>query len=214
MVSFCICSPKLIDFSVVSILIYLFSFFCGFDLVLQLSESSHCFAALINFPLLIASCVLLRRRLSHSLSLFQIQLGRSTCFLVISTDGWKKKTLTCLISLLLDTRTESPQELCRSVSLRFTVTYQTAQDCDAPCSPAVCQNDRPQAAAAHSVRSHTHTHTHTLIYSLVIRLSSDAVDQPFVGDDSVAVDLQRELFGLAPLHLAGELTLESFNYRN
>lgn len=30
------------------------------------------------------------------------------------------------------------------------------------CSPAAWQNDRLQAAAAHSVRSHAHTHTHLL----------------------------------------------------
>lgn len=47
-----------------------------------------------------------------------------------------------------------------------------------------------------------HTHTHTGIHSLVICLSTDAVDEPFVGDDSMAVDLQRKLFGLAPFQLS------------
>lgn len=58
--------------------------------------------------------------------------------------------------------------------------------------------------------SQTHTHTHRLIYSLVICLSSNAVDQSFVRNDSMAVDLQRKLFGLAPPHLPEELILKYF----
>lgn len=51
---------------------------------------------------------------------------------------------------------------------------------------------------------HTHTHTH----SLVICLSTNAVDKSFVGDDSMAVDLQRKLFGLVPFQLT-EFTVEN-----
>lgn len=49
-----------------------------------------------------------------------------------------------------------------------------------------------------------HTNIQKVLYSLVIRLSSNAIDQPFVGDNCMAVDLQGKLFGLAPPHLSEE----------
>lgn len=108
------------------------------------------------------------------------------------------------------TVTASVNKRCTGSGFSIIPTYYTVLDCssvivvcDVQCSPAVWQNDRPQAAAAHSVRSHTHKHT--LIYSLVICLSSNAVDQSLVGDDSMTVDLQRKLFGLTPSHLPEEL---------
>lgn len=59
-----------------------------------------------------------------------------------------------------------------------------------------------------SISCSSHTHTHTLVCSLVVRLPSDAVDQALVGDDRMAVDLQRKLFGLAPPHLPEGKTKE------